>query len=476
MIGEDLRYASISELGGRLARRELSPLELTQATLGRAAELNQRLNCFITLLGDEALEAARVAERELAAGEVRGPLHGVPFSVKDLYATKGVRTTAGSKVLADWVPDFDATTVARLKAAGAILIGKCNTSEFAAGPTNNNVHYGPAHNPWDLSRIPGGSSGGSGAAVAAGLGAFSLGSDTGGSVRIPAAVCGVVGLKPTYGRVSKFGVSVLSWSLDTCGPLARTIEDAALVLEAIAGHDPRDPTSSRRPVGRYAAGLEPSTSSGQAIRGLRVGVPKEGFWERLDAEVESAVRGAIGKLAELGAAVEEISIPWVEHAFAPANMISWVESAAYHRTWQDRWADDYGEELQQRVLIGRAMSGPDYLMAQQARRAIVERTRALYDRIDLLATPTSPVPAPPIGAEKVQVGSGTEPVRSAMGRLCRLGSLSGFPAVAVPCGFTRDSLPISLHLMAAPWQERTAMKLAHAYEQATDWHARRPAL
>ena len=475
MIGEDLRYASISELGGRLARRELSPVEVTQATLDRAAELNRRLNCFITLLDDEALEAARVAERELAAGEVRGPLHGVPFSVKDLYATKGVRTTAGSKVLADWVPDFDATTVARLKAAGAILIGKCNTSEFAAGPTNNNVHYGPAHNPWDLSRIPGGSSGGSGAAVAAGLGAFSLGSDTGGSVRIPAAVCGVVGLKPTYGRVSKFGVSVLSWSLDTCGPLARTIEDAALVLEAIAGHDPRDPTSSRRPVGRYAAGLEPSTSSGEAVRGLRVGVPKEGFWERLDSEVESAVRGAIGKLAELGAAVEELSIPWVEHAFAPANMISWVESAAYHRTWQDHWAHDYGEELQQRVLIGRAMSGPDYLMAQQARRAIVERTRALYDRIDLLATPTSPVPAPPIGVEQVRVGSGTEPVRSAMGRLCRLGSLSGFPAVAVPCGFTRDGLPISLHLMAAPWQERTALKVAHAYEQATDWHTRRPA-
>jgi aspartyl-tRNA(Asn)/glutamyl-tRNA(Gln) amidotransferase subunit A len=473
VIGEDLRYASLAELGERLRRRELSPVELAEDTLERAAALNPRLNCFITLIGEEALGAARLAERELAGGMVRGPLHGIPFSVKDLYATRGVRTTAGSKVLADFVPEFDATAVARLKRAGAILIGKCNTSEFAAGPTNANIHYGPARNPWDERCIPGGSSGGSASAVAAGLGAFSLGSDTGGSVRIPAAACGIVGLKPTYGRVSKFGVNPLSWSLDTCGPLARTAEDAALVLEAIAGHDPLDPTTSRHETERYAADLDVSR---QAMHSLRVGVPREGFWERLDPEVETAAQAAIQKIAELGAAVDEVSVPWVHHAFAPANLISWVESSVYHSAWKDRWATDYGEELLQRCLIGRAISGADYLLAQQARRAIVGRTRSLFERFDLLATPTCPVPAPPIEAETVELNQGREAVRSAMGRLCRLGSLTGFPAIAVPCGFTRAGLPVSLQLMAAPWRESTALRLAHAYQQATDWHRRRPAL
>jgi aspartyl-tRNA(Asn)/glutamyl-tRNA(Gln) amidotransferase subunit A len=470
VIDRDLCYASISDLSWRIARRDISPVELTRLVLERAAELDRTLNCFITLLAEEALAAARAAEREIVAGEVRGPLHGVPYSLKDLYATRGIRTTAGSKVLADWVPDFDATVVTRLKSAGAILIGKCNTSEFAGGPDTKNIHYGPAHNPWDTRCIPGGSSGGSGAAVASGLGAFSMGSDTGGSVRIPAAACGVVGLKPTYGRVSKFGVTALSWSLDTCGPLARTAEDSAMVLEAIAGLDPRDPSTSRRPVERYAARLNGD------VRGLRIGVPREHFWDPIDPQVAAATRAAIDRLGELGAQVEEISIPWVQHAFAPANIISWVESVAYHSSWQDRWASDYGEEMQLRMLIGRAVSGADYLRAQQARRAIVGRARALYERIDLLATPTAPVPAPPIADDTVQVGRQREPIRSAMGRLCRLGSLTGFPSVAVPCGFSRAGLPISLQLMAAPFQETVALRAAQAYQHATDWHNRRPVI
>ena len=470
MIGADVCYATISELAERLRRRQISPVELTRAALERAAALNGRLNCFITIAEREALAAAAQAERELVVGPHRGPLHGIPYSVKDLYATKGIRTTAGSKVLAEWVPDFDATAVARLKGAGAILIGKCNTSEFAAGPETKNVHYGAAHNPWDERRITGGSSGGSGAAVASGLGVFSLGSDTGGSVRIPAATCGVVGLKPTYGRVSKFGVSTLAWSLDTCGPLARSVRDAAFVLDAIAGHDPRDPTTTRRTV-EHAADVFHGD-----ITGLRIGVPREHYWDRLDPRVEHGVRRAIQQLGELGAELREISMPWVDHAFAPANLISWVESADYHATWEGRWAADYGDELLQRCLIGRAISGPDYVLAQRVRRAIVERTRALFDEVDLLATPTCPVPAPLISEETVQVGAVHEPTRSAMGRLCRLGSFSGFPAIAVPCGFADDSLPISLHLLAGPFRERTVLKAAHAYEQATEWHLRRPAL
>ena len=468
MIGEDLRYATIGELAARLQRRELSPVELTHATLERAAALKGKLNCFITITEGEALEAARRAERELMAGQVRGPLHGVPFSLKDLYATRGIRTTSGAKFLSGFVPDEDSTVGTRLKDAGAVLIGKCNTSEFAAGPDNKNVHYGPAHNPWDETRIPGGSSGGSGAAVAAGLGAFSMGSDTGGSVRNPAAACGVVGLKPTYGRVSKFGVTTLSWSLDTCGPLARTVEDTAVVLEAIAGHDPRDPSSSRRPTEPYASGLD------GGVRGLRVGVPREHYWDRLDPEVESAVRAAIAKLGELRAEVVEVSVPWVDHAFAPANLISWVESSSYHARWQDHWAADYGAEIQQRVVMGRAIAGPDYVLAQRVRRSLMGRARALFEQIDVLAHPTSPCPAPPITDDTVRIGESVEPVRSAVGRLCRLGSITGFPAMAVPCGFTQDGLPVSLHLMGAAFKESTVLRAGHAYEQATEWHLRRP--
>ena len=262
-----------------------------------------------------------------------------------------------------------------------------------------------------------------------------MGSDTGGSVRIPAAVNGVVGLKPTYGRASKFGVTTLSWSLDTVGPLARSVEDCALVLEAIAGHDPRDPSTSRRPVERYAEGLD------RGIKGLRVGVPREHYWDPLDPEVEKATRAAIAKLGELGAEIVEVSIPWVEYAFAPANLISWTESANYHTRWQDRWEADYGPEIQQRCVMGRAIAAPDYLEAQRVRRAIIARAKALFEQIDVLATPTAPCPAPLIANDTVKVGWREEPVRSAMGRLCRLGSLPASPSSPSPAASPPKAFP-----------------------------------
>jgi aspartyl-tRNA(Asn)/glutamyl-tRNA(Gln) amidotransferase subunit A len=252
--------------------------------------------------------------------------------------------------------------------------------------------------------------------------------------------------------------------------LARTVKDSAIVLEVIAGHDRRDPTTSRRAVERYSAALDGD------VRGLKVGVPREHYWDRLDGEIEQGVRAAIERLSELGAEVVEVSLPWVDHAFAPANLISWVEASAYHTPWKQHWAADYGLEIQQRLLIGQAISGADYLLAQRARRAIVDRTRAILERVDLLATPTCPIPAPRIEEEIVQVGREREPVRSAVGRLCRLGALVGFPVVAVPCGFTASGLPIGLHLLAAPFRESTALRAAHAYEQATEWHLRRPPL
>jgi aspartyl-tRNA(Asn)/glutamyl-tRNA(Gln) amidotransferase subunit A len=278
-----------------------------------------------------------------------------------------------------------------------------------------------------------------------------------------------VGLKPTYGLVSKFGVTAHAWSLDTCGPLARTVRDVALVLEVLAGHDPRDPSTSVRPVETWTAALTGD------VGGIRVGVPQETFWERLDPEVESLVRTAIARLEELGAKAEPVGTPWVEHAAATNNVISWVEASVYHAAWKDRWAE-YDEEMQQRALMGQVISGADYLLAQQVRREIVARARRCFDRVDVLATPTCPVPAPSIDSDTAEVGASREPVRSVMGRLTRIGSLTGFPSLAVPCGFTRSGLPVSLHLMAAPFHEATVLRLGHAYEQAAGWHKKHPRL
>ncbi|MFQ5861006.1 MAG: amidase, partial [Dehalococcoidia bacterium] len=304
MKATELCYLSIAELAPLLAGRQLSPVELVTALLERTEHLEPTLNSYITLLRDEALEAARQTERELAAGEPKGPLHGIPIALKDIIYTRGIRTTGGSKILADFVPHHDATCWTRLREAGAILMGKLNCHEFAWGATSVNPHYGDAHNPWDPSRITGGSSGGSGSAVASGEAVAALGTDTGGSIRMPGSLCGIVGLKPTYGRVSRFGVIPLSWSLDHIGPMCRTVEDCAIMLQALAGHDPRDPGSRNEPVPDYRQALTGD------IAGLRIGVPREFFYDGLHPEVEQAVRQALKALEGLGARLEEVSTPW----------------------------------------------------------------------------------------------------------------------------------------------------------------------
>jgi aspartyl-tRNA(Asn)/glutamyl-tRNA(Gln) amidotransferase subunit A len=346
MAETPLYYRSVGELGRLIRARELSCREVIAAQLERIEAEEPRVNAFITVTGAEALREAEARDRELAAGEDRGPLQGMPIGVKDIYATAGVRTTAGSKILASWIPDEDAHAVALLRRAGAVLVGKLNTHEFAYGASTINPHYGNTHNPWRLDCIPGGSSGGSGAAVAAGLCAGATGSDTGGSIRMPAGLCGVVGIKPTYGLVSRHGIVPLSWSLDHAGPLARTVEDTAILLGAMAGYDSRDPATVRRPAVDYRDAL------GKGVAGLRVGICRAGFFAGLDSEVEVAVAAALGQLEALGASLIDEEIPDLQAAREAGGPILTVEATAYHERWLREVPEQYGEDVRRRAQAG----------------------------------------------------------------------------------------------------------------------------
>ncbi|MBI4233727.1 MAG: Asp-tRNA(Asn)/Glu-tRNA(Gln) amidotransferase subunit GatA [Chloroflexi bacterium] len=466
----DLTRLTIVEAARLIEKKALSPVELVGASLERIQRLNPKLNAYLTVMADSAMQAAQQAEREIQQGRYRGPLHGIPVSLKDLYYTRGVRTTAGSRIMADFVPDYDATVTTRLREAGAVIVGKAHMHEFAMGATTNNPHYGPCHNPWKLDRIPGGSSGGSGAAIAARTDLASLGSDTGGSIRLPAAVCGVVGLKPTYGRVSRHGVVPLSWSLDHAGPLTRTAADAALVLQAIAGHDPKDSSSADIPVSDYPRALDGN------IKGLRVGIPREYFWDELDPDVEQAVRRAIGVLGELGCAVEEVSLPTMPYAAAAGSLISWAEAATFHERWLRTRAGDYGVDVRNRLEQASMELAVHYIKAQRVRRQITEELVKALQRVDVLVAPTAPIPAPRIGATTIQVRGVSTDVLLLLSKLTRPFNLSGQPAVSVPCGFSRDGLPVAFQVAGRHFDEATVLKVADAYQRATDWHARVPPL
>ena len=470
MQATDICYMTIAEASRLVGGRQLSPVELVSAHLERINDTEGMLNSFITLLADEALQEARVAEAEIQSGHYRGPLHGIPVGLKDLYYTKGVRTTGGSKVLGDFVPDWDATAAARLRESGAILLGKLNMREFASGGNSDNPHYGPARNPWDTLRTSGGSSSGSGSAVASGQCAGALGSDTGGSIRIPASLCGIVGLKPTFGRVSRRGVLPLSWSFDTAGPMARTVEDAALMLNALAGYDPQDPSSVRRPEEDFTAGL------GRDISGLRLGIPREYFFDTLDPEVDDSVKQAASVLEGLGASLEEVSVPFLERSQDIGMLISNPEASEIHRERLRDRADDLGPEFRARLEAGMLIPAADYVRAQRARTVFNRQIEEAFERVDVLLTPTVAVGAPKIGDTTVEVGSGTEPIQTLMARLTRPFNLPGSPVVTLPCGFTSAGLPIGLQLASRLFDEATILRVAHAYEQATDWHKRRPPL
>ena len=468
MEATELCFLSAGELSRLIQRKEVSPVGVIDAHLARIEATEPVLNSFITLLPEQARAAARQAEAQIRAGNYRGPLHGIPVGLKDLFNTGGVRTTSGSRIFDTFVPAQDCTVASRFQEAGAILLGKLNMHQLAFGPTGENPDYGHMHNPWNPELITGGSSGGSGSAAAAGQCPITMGSDTGGSVRIPAALCGIVGLKPTYGLVSRHGLTPLSWCLDHAGPMVRTVEDAALTLNAIAGYDPKDVASAQVEVPDYTTAL-----TGEA-RGLRVGVPKEYFEAPLDPQVAQAVKSAITLLEGLGATVTEVSFPMFSLSQAISGAILMAEAAANYRDLLAREGDKLYPPVRLRLEAGLFITATDYLRAQQARAQFNRQARQLLQQVDLLAGPTVPVTAPKLLETQVQTGEQWVGTTSALTQYNRPYNLTGFPAISIPCGFSDTGMPIGLQLAGRPFDELTVLRAAHAYEQATDWHKRRP--
>ncbi len=452
---------TIRELSQRLRRREISSVEITQDCLQRIEKLNSALNAFITVTAESALAEARRAEAEILRGEWRGPLHGVPVALKDLIDTAGVRTTAASALYKDWVPNQDAEVVRRLRQAGAVVVGKNNLHEFAYGGSSLISYFGDVHNPWDLGRIAGGSSGGSAAAVVAGLAYAAIGTDTAGSIREPAALCGCVGLKPTYGRVSSRGVIPLSMSLDHVGPLAATVEEVAIALQAIAGYDAADITSADVPIADYVSALREDAKS------ICVGVPRAYFFEDLDPEVASAMGHALREISTLVAEIKEVQLE------VPTDRtLQAAEAFAFHVESVAKSPDLYQPETVRRIRSGEKISAAEYI---HCRRELEEARRSIghvFADVDVLVTPTIPMPAPAIADLKADPDA-LRPAELKLLRNTRPFNVWGLPAISVPCGFTQSGLPIGLQIAAPHWREDLVLRVAHAYEQATAWHKRR---
>jgi aspartyl-tRNA(Asn)/glutamyl-tRNA(Gln) amidotransferase subunit A len=455
---------SILDLSKQLQARKISPVDLTQDCLARIEKLNPVLTAFITVTADSALAQARQAEKEIQRGKWRGPLHGIPLALKDLIDTAGILTTAGSALFQDRIPSDDAEVVRGLKDAGAVLLGKQNLHEFAYGGSSVVSHYGPVRNPWNPAHIAGGSSGGSAASVAADLGYAAIGTDTAGSVREPAALCGVVGLKPTYGRVSTRGVIPLSMSLDHVGPITRTVADAAILLQTIADPTAKDEAGNTMNIPDYASSL------GEKLSPLKVGVPRSFFYEDLDPEVASAVDQALSVLKTLTAEMREISL-----TVDADRRLQMAESYSVHAEFVARSPELYQPETLRRIRSGENISQSQVLESraklEQARREI----KRAFEKVDVLVTPTTPIPAP-ILAKLEQQPAQLRPTELLLLRNTRPFNVWGIPAISIPCGFTRAGLPIGLQISASHWGEATVLQLAYAYEQATEWHKRRPGI
>jgi len=470
MAASDILFQSVTELAPLLRRRKLSPVELVCAFLDRIESVNPKVNAFMTVTGEQALEQARKAEREIAAGRYRGPLHGIPYAPKDLLATKGIRTANGSQVTSHWIPDHESTVTARLNQAGAILIGKLNLLEFAMGSGQKGL-AGPARNPWDLTYSPSGSSSGSGAAVAAGMVPAAIGSDTGGSIRNPAKSCGIVGLKPTYGRVSRYGVTTLSWTLDHVGPMARTVADVARLLQAIAGPDPKDRTAAATPVPDYTKSLTGS------VKGLRLGVPTEHFFDKVHPETEAALRRAIALLREMGAVVVDVKVRHASLCSAASSVILQSEASAYHEKRLKEKGDLLDPLVRERLEAATFYSAADYIKALRFRTVLMEEMRRVFATCDVLMLPAGNA-APKLDAEIVGSDAPTDPPLPPRPDSYNIANVTGIPAIVLPCGFTAGppSLPLGIQFCAKPFDEATLFRIGHAYQSATDWHKRRPPL
>ncbi len=490
---EPLHRLTLSEAAELLRRREVSSVDLTRAAFDRIREVDTRIHAYLTLTEDAALAQARRADERIARGEA-GPLTGIPAAIKDVICTKGIRTTCGSKILEPFEPPYDANVITLLDEAGYVMTGKVNMDEFAMGSSGENSAYGPTHNPWALDRVPGGSSSGSAASVAAGMSYYALGSDTGGSIRQPAALCGIVGLKPTYGRVSRYGLVAFASSLDQIGPLTRSVKDAALVFEAIAGYDSRDSNSAPMEVPDIASKL------GRDLRGLRVGVPREYFVEGMEPAVRDAVMQAIDQMASLGAEIDmEVSLPSTSHALAVYYIIAPSEASAnlarydgvkygysYHEgrsMWENMEKTrqfGFGDEVKRRIMVGTyALSAgyydAYYLKAQKVRTLIRREFDAAFENHDVLVTPVAPAPAFKLGEKTA------DPLQMYLSDVCTIPvNIAGLPGISLPCGFadTPDGarLPIGVQILAKPFDEASLFRAAYAYEQATDWHKQFPPL
>lgn len=462
---DDALNFTLREAARAIRERKLSPVELTQMALARIKADEPKLNAYVCLTEDRALAAAQQAEREIMAGNVRGELHGVPIAIKDLYDIAGLPTTAGSKVRYDHVANANSACVELLEQAGAIIVGKTHTHEFAFGivtPTTSN--------PWDTGHMPGGSSGGSGATVAARGCFMAMGTDTGGSTRIPAAVCGTVGLKPTYGRVSRFGITPMSWSLDHAGLLTRTVGDAAVTLAALAGFDSRDAGSADVPAGEYLGELE------GGVKGLRIGVPRNYFFDHIHPDVERNVRSAIDQLRAEGAEIVEVDVPMADRIMPVESGLNLPEAAAYHRKMLRERRDLYGEELRTLLEIGEMIPATDYIAALRVRGQLQGAWRYMFEGLDAIVGPTVPAPATRRGQLTVEwPEDGTEEsVTNVFVRLSAPANVIGLPSIAVPCGFTASHLPTSFQVIGRPFQEARILRIARAYERATDWSTHAP--
>jgi aspartyl-tRNA(Asn)/glutamyl-tRNA(Gln) amidotransferase subunit A len=469
MTGLEVGELTIADAAELIKRRDLSPVDVVSAALERIRLHDDRLRAFISVFEAQALEAARAAERMVAQGNLLGPLHGIPIAVKDNILTQGMKTTGGSRILADFVPAEDATSVLRLKQAGAIIVGKTNLHEFAWGGTTANPHFGATRNPWDTSRFPGGSSGGSAAAVAARECMGALGTDTDGSVRVPAAFTGVVGLRPTIGRVSNHGVVPLAWSMDTVGPICRTAEDCALILDAIAGYDEHDPNSAQP-----ALTYPPPPVAGS---GLRVGVDEEFCFGHVQPDIERAVRAAIQAFEGAGASIVPIRLEEASGHVAAELTVVASEASTYHQLWLRERAQDYGDDVRTQLELGSLYLATHYIQAQRYRTVVRQATATILQEVDLVLSPTVPFVAIPVGETRVAINTERqENAMTAVMQFSGLASLTGFPAVSVPCGFSNHGLPIGMQLLGRPFEESNLLNAAALYQSVTGWHRQSPPL
>jgi len=454
---------TLREIAKKIRSGETSPSEIVRLLLEQIRRTDDKLQAYITVCEESSLKLAEAAELQLKAGHDLGVLHGIPVSIKDLYETEGIRTTCGSRLMQDYVPKKDSTVVARLKSKGAIVLGKLNTHEFALGAMSP-----PTKNPWDLGRIPGGSSGGSAAALAMGSAIATTGSDTGGSIRIPASFCGVVGLKPTYGRVSRAGIFPESWSLDHAGPLTKRLEDAALLLRIMAGIDELDPTSSDLPVPDYVQELETN------IAGLRVGVPTNHFFEHCDCEIAKAVNAAVEVLEGLGCTKVEFEFPSISEIMAAYTTIDLCEASAYHEREIEQRAADFQPDVRLLLEQGLLIPASYYIQAQRVRAMLFAKVMSLFDHLDVIVTPSVPIVSPQVSQTIVRIDDYEESVDSAAVRYLAPFNLTGLPALSIPCGFSSKGLPIGMQIAGRAYDESTILRLGHEYENATEWHMRLP--